>query len=202
MELAVFLLMVGFISLTGVLMPGPVFAATVAKGTKDRNAGAWIALGHLLVEVPMIVAIAAGFYFIFTNDWVRGGIGVVGGALLFFMGAQMTQLRGETDVAERAFPYHPVIAGAITTTTNPYFLLWWATVGASLIILALEFGALGLLLFIIVHESCDLGWDWLVSYSVNTSKKLWTPRTQGYVFGGCGLLLMVFGVYFILAFLL
>jgi threonine/homoserine/homoserine lactone efflux protein len=202
MDLVLFLSIIAFISLTGVLMPGPVFAAAVAKGTESRHAGAWIALGHMLVEVPLIIAIASGFYYILTNDWIRGGIGIIGGGLLFFMGARMVQMKGESDVAEKAFPYHPFVAGVLTTGTNPYFLLWWATVGASMIILALGFGLGGLLLFIIVHESCDLGWDWLVSYSVNRSKNIWTPKTQSYVFGCCGLLLMLFGVYFVLSFIL
>ena len=198
MEFILFLLMVGFISLSGVLMPGPVFAAAVVKGAENKHAGAWIALGHLVVEIPLILVIAAGFYFIFTYHWVQIGIGMVGGALLFFMGIRMIQLRGEVDVVKKAFPTHPVVAGIMTTATNPYFIFWWATVGASLTLIALSFGLFGVITFIIVHESCDLGWDWFVSYSVNRSKKFWTKKIYAYVFGGCGILLMVFGLYFMI----
>lgn len=200
MELLIFLLIVGFISLTGVLMPGPVFAAAVAKGTEHRHAGALVATGHVIVEVPLILAIAAGFSYIFGNIWVRVIIGIAGGALLLFMGYRMFMMRGEQEVVERSFPKNPIIAGIITSATNPYFILWWATIGASLIILALGFGLLGILLFIIVHESCDLGWDWLVSYSVNKSKKLWTEKVHAYVFGVCGIFLIILGIYFLFAF--
>ncbi len=198
-ELLGFLLTVGIISLTGVLMPGPVFAAAIAKGAEHRHAGAWIALGHLIVEVPLILALAAGFSFVFDNIWVRLVIGLAGGGLLLFMGVRMVLIRSDTEVIKRAFPMHPMIAGILTTISNPYFILWWATVGVLLIITALTFGWFGILIFIIVHESCDLAWDWLVSYSVNKSKKIWTKQVHAIVFGICGLILVFFGIYFILA---
>lgn len=196
MELVLFLLMVGFISLSGVLMPGPVFAAAVVKGVESKHAGAWIALGHLLVEIPLIIVIAAGFYFIFTQQWVQIGIGMVGGALLFYMGIRMIQIRGEVDVVEKAFPTHPMIAGILTTALNPYFILWWATIGAALIIQALSFSILGIVLFIIIHESCDLGWDYFVSYISHMGGKLWKEEYYKLIFIICGILLAVLGVYF------
>ncbi len=198
-ELAGFLLTVGVISLSGVLMPGPVLVAAIAKGSENKHAGAWIALGHLIVEVPLILLIAAGFHYVFTDPWVKGGIGIVGGIILLIMGIQMFKMRGDKEVVEKAIPGHPLIAGMITTAGNPYFILWWATIGASLTSLALGFGAFGLLAFIVVHESCDLGWDYFVSYSVYSSKELWEARYHKLVFGFCGILLIAFGIYFVLS---
>lgn len=200
MDLISFLLIVGFISLSGVLMPGPVFVAAVAKGAEHRHAGAWIALGHLFVEVPLIIVLAAGFSQVFDNLWVKILIGFAGGGLLTYMGVRMFLIRGEPEVAKRAFPMHPILAGIITTISNPYFILWWATVGVLLIITALVFDWMGIIAFIIVHEACDLSWDWLVSYTVNKSKKLWTKKVHAIVFGVCGLFLIILGIYFILAF--
>lgn len=196
-----FLLAVGFVSLTGVLMPGPVFAAAIVKGAERKNAGAWIALGHILIEVPLILAIAAGFHYFFTYYWVKAVIGLAGGSILFYIGIRMFQMKSKEDVIKKAFPMHPMLAGITTTVGNPYFILWWATVGASFIILALKFGIIGIFSFLIVHESCDLGWDYLVSYSVFKSKRIWTNKVRTYIFGGCGIFLAVFGIYFILAFL-
>ena len=103
-------------------------------------------------------------------------IGIAGGGLLLYMGIRMVLMRGDTEVVKQAFPTHPLVAGIITTISNPYFILWWATIGVLLIITALTFGWVGVITFIIVHESCDLGWDWLVSYTVYKSKKLWTNK--------------------------
>lgn len=200
MELLLFLLAVGIVSLSGVLMPGPVFAAAIVKGAENRHAGAWIALGHLLVEVPLILLIAGGLHYVFANDSVKTGIGFAGGALLLYMGIRMFQMRKKEEVIKHAFPMHPMIAGVVTTATNPYFILWWATVGASFILLALGFGVVGLLAFMVVHESCDLGWDYFVAYTVFRSRKLWTRRIHASIFGGCGVLLIAFGIYFLFAF--
>jgi threonine/homoserine/homoserine lactone efflux protein len=41
-----FLASVLIISLTGVLMPGPLFAVTVEKASKSKISGALIAVGH------------------------------------------------------------------------------------------------------------------------------------------------------------
>jgi len=199
-DLPFFLAAVGFISLSGVLMPGPVLAAAIVKGAERKHAGAWIALGHLVVELPLITAIAGGLYYVFRNDWVKIGIGVIGGMLLLYMGARMFQMRTDDEIVKKAFPAHPMVAGILTTATNPYFILWWATVGANLILWGLTFGIVGIITMAIVHESCDLGWDYFVSYSVFVSRKLWTKKVRAYVFGVCGLLLVVFGAYFILAF--
>ena len=199
-DIFIFLLTVGFISLSGVLMPGPVFAASIIKGAEKKHAGAWIAFGHLLVEIPLILCIIAGLYYVFTNQWVKAGIGLIGGLVLIFLGIQMIQKRRDKESVKTAFPYHPLVAGAITTISNPYFILWWATVGASLIILGLDFGLIGIVGLIVVHESCDLGWDYLVAYASFKSRNLWTDKRKAYILSICGLLLVVFGVYFMLAF--
>jgi threonine/homoserine/homoserine lactone efflux protein len=200
MDFLFFLFTVFIISLTGVMMPGPVFAAAIVKGTEHRHAGAWIAVGHLIVEIPLIIALAIGLSFVFNNIWVKLIIGFAGGGILLYIGYQMIRMRGELDVVKKTFPTHPMVAGILTTISNPYFILWWATVGAKLTLDAVGFGVIGIFLFIIVHELCDLGWDWFVSYSVFKSKKFWTKNVHIYIFGICGLLILILGGYFVLAF--
>ena len=48
-----FLASVLLISLSGVLMPGPLFAVTVRKAAKSKFSGALIAVGHGIVEFPL-----------------------------------------------------------------------------------------------------------------------------------------------------
>ncbi len=186
------------ISLTGVLTPGPVFAATVAKSYKDERAGLKIALGHGLVEFPLMALIVLSLGYVFTNDYVKLGIGLVAGALLVFMGVGM--IRSRKTVAEKGLehiPENPILAGALTTSANPYFLLWWATVGAALIASAQYYGAIVVVLFAVVHWSCDLAWYTFTGFAVFRSRRLWTPVVHEIVFGVCGALMIGFGVYFI-----
>lgn len=193
-----FLGVTAIISLTGVLTPGPVFAATIAKGYRDERAGIKIALGHGLVEFPLMALIILSLGYIFTNNFVKLGIGLVAGALLVFMGIGM--IRSRRTVAEKGLEHVPknsILAGALTTSANPYFLLWWATVGAALISNAQLFGAIAVLVFALVHWSCDLAWYSFTGFAVYRSKRLWTPFVHEIVFGVCGALMVGFGVYFI-----
>ena len=186
------------ISLTGVIMPGPVLAATVAKGYKDERAGIKIALGHGLVEFPLMGLIILSLDYIFENDLVKFGIGIIGGTLLLFLGASMIRARKTVaDEQHEYIPYDPLIAGALTTALNPYFLLWWATVGAVLVLNAQYFGPIIVVVFAVVHWSCDLAWYTFTSVLVFRTKHLWTPRVHAIVFGTFGVIMIAFGAYFL-----
>jgi len=185
------------ISLSGVMTPGPLFAAAVAKGYKDKKAGIKIALGHGIVEFPLMVLIFFSIGYVFTDVVVKLAIGLVGGAFLIYMGQSM--LRSRKKIAggdEEYFPYDSIWAGAVTSSVNPYFFFWWATVGAVLVFNAQWFGTAVVLAFAVIHWSCDLAWYTFTSFMVFKTKHLWTPAVHEIVFGSCGLLMMAFGVYF------
>ncbi|MGQ9587357.1 MAG: LysE family transporter [Thermoplasmata archaeon] len=194
----VFLGVAILISFSGVMTPGPVFAATVAKGYKDQKAGVKIALGHGLIEFPLMALIVLSLGYVFEEPAVRLGIGLVGGSLLVFLGLTMITSRNVVAEGKDGYmPYNSVIAGALTTSANPYFFLWWATVGALLIGAAREFGPIVVVVFAVVHWSCDLAWYSFTSFAVFRTRHLWTPLVHKVVFGVCGLIMIGFGILFI-----
>jgi threonine/homoserine/homoserine lactone efflux protein len=191
----IFLAIVAFISLSGVIMPGPVFATAVAKGYQDSRAGIKIAAGHAIVEIPLIVAIFLGFEAVLKDDAVFATIGIIGGTFLLYMGISMfrTKIEGGQVKGSKLGPFP---AGIALTAVNPYFLLWWATAGASLISLAIGFGFMMLPLFAAVHLACDFGWLQFVSFSVNRSMTFLTGERYRLLFAGCGVLMAIFALYF------
>ena len=60
MELVLFLGKVIMISLSGVMAPGPVTAVVIASGARNRYAGILMALGHGIVEFPLMIVIVLG----------------------------------------------------------------------------------------------------------------------------------------------
>jgi len=80
---------------------------------------------------------------------------------------------------------------------NPYFLVWWATVGASLILRSIEFGIIGLILMAVVHWCCDLVWYQFLSWLSFQGGRFFGNRLQMAVFIICGLAMLYFGLYFI-----
>ncbi len=201
-DFLLFLASVVFISLSGVMMPGPVFAVTVAKGFRSKTAGALIALGHGAVEFPLIFLLYFGLSGFFAYTFVQKLIGLVGGAMLICMGFQILKTRKEASAETSHSGHASFIAGLVATSANPYFFVWWATVGVALIWNASIFGAVGLLAFATVHWLCDLAWDTLVSVTVFKSRRFWNERVFTIVFLFCFTVLVVFGLWFIISALL
>jgi len=202
-NLYLFLLSAIFISLTGVMMPGPVFAVTIVKGYRDKIAGALIAFGHGTIEFPLMFLIYFGFASFFAFSPTKVAIGLIGGLMLMYMGIEMFKARGKTQEGVGVDPtYGSFTAGIMTTGANPYFFLWWATVGAALIMSASTFGLIGFILFAITHWFCDLLWDLFVSITVFKSRHLWSKRVHETVFGLCAVVLIGFGTWFIVSVLI
>jgi threonine/homoserine/homoserine lactone efflux protein len=196
-SLPLFLASVIAISLTGVMMPGPVTAVTVTKGAQRKAAGVLIALGHGLVELPLIVLIYLGFGHFLTLTAVKISVGLAGGLLLLWMAWQMLKIRPLVFDQAKDMSHGSVIAGLATTAANPYFFVWWATVGATLLTSARAFGSTGVVALGAVHWLCDLGWLFLVSWVVFKSRRLWTQGVHQVVFGICAAILAGFGAWFI-----
>lgn len=193
----IFLFSVVVISLSGVLSPGPVMGVTIAKGYYEKNAGIWISLGHGLLEFPLMILLFFGLSPLFTNPTFKTTIGLIGGILLIYLGYGMLRTMGRMAENSMDLPYGSFTAGVITTGASPYFWLWWATIGLGLITRAAAYGLLGFFIFMVVHWLCDFAWYTFVSRAVNRSKNIWTEKIHATVFGGFGLMLVGFGVWFI-----
>lgn len=198
MNLIVFLITAVAVSLSGVIMPGPLFAATIVKGYDDRNAGLPIAVGHGIIEFPLMFLIYFGFAQI-VSGMVLKGVGIVGGAVLIYMSVQMLRSGGKKSEGKTDIGYGSLTAGIAATGGNPYFFLWWATVGSALIIRSFPFGLHGFLLFCVVHWLCDFSWYLLVSRVVFGSKRFWTENVRKAVFTACGLIMAGFGAWILLS---
>jgi threonine/homoserine/homoserine lactone efflux protein len=198
-NLYLFLASVVIISLSGVMMPGPVFAVAVTRGYRDRSAGALVALGHGAIEFPLMALIYFGLTPIFTSSIAKSAIGLIGGGMLVFMGLGMLRSKGYSQSEGTSNRYGSITAGAFTTGANPYFFLWWATVGAALIMGSTFFGLIGFILFAVIHWSCDFCWYLFLSVTVFKSKHLWSQQIFRIVFSVCALLLIGFGIWFVLS---
>jgi len=198
-EILPVLLGIVVISLSGVMMPGPMFAITLAKSFRSPWAGAWIALGHAVIEVPLILLIYFGFARFFENNTLRLVLSILGGGMIVWMGIGMFRARLEVTGEGSDIPHSAFTAGIITSGLNPLFLVWWATTGTMLVMRFVDFGVGGLTLFIIVHWLCDLLWLSLVSVLVYRTHALWGKRVQEWVFIAASLLLMGFGIWFVVS---
>ena len=193
------LLSVVVVSFSGVMMPGPMFAVTLAKSYKSPWAGARIALGHAVIEVPLILLIYFGFARFFENSIVQLVLSIAGGGMIIWLGISMFRARAGVVQRGKDLPYNAFVAGILTSGLNPFFLLWWATIGSMLVMKFLDFGATGLIVLIVVHWLCDLVWLSLVSNLVYRTHSLWGRKLQEGIFIASSLLLVGFGAWFLVS---
>ena len=197
MDLLNFILMAMMISLSGVLMPGPITAVSVAGGARSPHAGGLVALGHAVVEWPLMAAIYFGVGALFKLPGVRIGLGIVGGLVLLGMGMDMLRHYKQAGVSEHPSASSPFLAGILLSAGNPYFLVWWATAGAALVGQSLKFGVIGFLLLMVCHWLCDLIWYYFLSALAFRGGKFFGQKLQQAVFILCGIALLYFAGYFI-----
>jgi threonine/homoserine/homoserine lactone efflux protein len=94
--------------------------------------------------------------------------------------------------------YNAFVSGIITSGLNPFFLVWWVTVGSLLLMKFLAaVGTWGLPFFVVVHWLCDLVWLSIVSYTIFKTHKFWGQGVQEWVFIALSLALLYFGTQFV-----
>ena len=192
----VFLASVLLISLSGVLMPGPLFAITIKKAAKSKTAGALIAVGHGIVEFPLMFLI----FFVLSQftipSVVQVAVGLVGGFFMVFMGVQAFRNRNKQEEARVDLKLDSVLAGVRTTAANAGFILWWLTIGTTLILNANLFGLVGFSVFAGVHWLTDFVWYTVVAVVIFKSQRFWTDRVHNGIALFCVAVFIGFGAYF------
>jgi len=192
------------VGLSGALVPGPMLTLTVSESmSRGFLAGPLIVLGHALLEVSLVAAFYLGLQGFFSSVPVQGSIGLLGGAALLWMGTGIFR-----EVTRKHSPGHSrghesisawknlVFRGVLVSLSNPYFILWWATVGFAYVLLSARYGLFGLLLFALGHLLSDLGWYSLVSFGVARGRNYLQGGAYRGILGGCGFFLVALAIYF------
>jgi len=192
-----FLASATMISLSGVLAPGPMTAATLGAGARRRHAGAWIAIGHGIIEFPLMGLIMLGAGAVLRAKLFRVGVGLAGGTILLLL-AVLTLLSFRRPIEQPIWSKtaNPLWSGVLLTGGNPYFLFWWATAGLELATRAVELGLLALGLFAVLHWLCDLIWLETLSLASFSGARWLGTGTQRVVVLICSAVMGVFGIWF------
>jgi len=184
-------------------MPGPLFAITIKKALKRKASGALIAVGHGIIEFPLMFVI----FFVLSQftipNIVQIAVELFGGAFMILMGVQTFMKRHKPEEASVSSNRDSVLAGVYTTAINAGFILWWLTIGTTLILNAKLFGIVGFSLFAGVHWLCDLSFYTSIAFAIFKSQQLWSQRWNHGLRMGitlfCASVFIGFGAYFIVS---
>lgn len=196
------------VAFSGAMMPGPLLTVNIKESLRRGFwAGPQLILGHALLEGALITGLALGLGGLLKAELSQGLISVFGGAFLFWMAWGMLRYKGQGDLSagEREMlggtqggnpGLPPVVAGVVVSLSNPYWTLWWATLGLGFLVQAEKLGPAGILLFFSGHILADLLWYSAVSFVVASGKKWLTPKIYRGIIIFCGLFLIYLAVDF------
>ena len=195
------MLTIGFVlGLTGALVPGPMLFVTIDTSLKRGwKAGPEIFAGHAILEFMVCVLIIYGITAV--SDSTVMAISLLGGATLVIFGLMtMKSAKGAADSMHEhdKGTSKPVLAGVVTSASNPYFWIWWLAAGSALVLRGMEIGLIAAVMFMAGHWLADLGYFTVVSASFSKGKKLMSPKIYERVLLSCGLFLVLFGSWFII----
>ncbi|MBM3904281.1 MAG: lysine transporter LysE [Thaumarchaeota archaeon] len=186
------------VSVSGVMAPGPLFAATISSGLKQRLAGFKIAIGHTAIELPLVVMIGLGVLSLESFPQFRIIITALGAVSIF--GFAALQLRSALrEVATKDSKHGPLLTGILLTGLNPFFLVWWFTIGIKLISDAMVLWSFwGILVMFALHIWMDYAWLMFVSASSAKSAKILSGKSYKIFMIGINVVLVYFGITFLL----
>jgi len=206
------------VALTGAMAPGPLLTYTIIKTIKTKKRGylmgLWVIVGHAILEMGIIIFLLFGFSFVLENVIVIRTIGVVGGVILVYFGVSIIRsvylgkittsfLNPSEEQSEGSEPFknkgleNAVVGGIIVSMANPYWWVWWATVGFALMVhLNVSFKQWPeLLAFFVGHEAGDLIWYLVVSFLTFFGLRHLNKKVYYGVLICCGALMILFGIY-------
>ena len=189
---------VGFSTgLSGAMIPGPLTLYIVSEAFREgQAAGLKAATGHLLLEAGFAALIVLGLRDLLSTAAFRTAVVWVGGVGLVVMGALLLVQLPRLSLTQRAqitFQGGPVAAGAFFSLTSPGFLVWWATIGTSVLLEGTLAGVPGIVMVASGHALADVSWCWFLAFSVERGRAYCSDRTYRAVIGFIALCLIVLG---------
>ena len=206
------------VALTGAMAPGPLLTYTIIQSVKTGRRGylmgAWVIIGHAMLEMCIILLLLLGFSFVIKNLVVVRVIGVTGGILLVWFGVGIIRNVYTGNIptsfldpdklpenrpveAKRKGLDNPVLGGALVSMSNPYWWVWWATIGFAFMLqfdISLQKWP-RLIAFFAGHEAGDLAWYLIVSMLAFFGIRNLDKKAYFGILVFCGVIMILFGVY-------
>ena len=203
MDLLNFAVTVIIITASGALAPGPLFFVTISHGMKTgTKSGIIFSIAHTIVEFSLVILLALGLLSISNEPIVRIIVGVAGGSVLIIFGAFQIKnsifINTKSEDSGNKGTKRLLLLGLALTGLNPYFIVWWLTIGANLIFVSLELAGLsGVLFMYICHVWVDYVWLTLLAKLAKSGNRILNHKWYRLLMIIFGIVLIYFGFTFL-----
>jgi threonine/homoserine/homoserine lactone efflux protein len=199
------------VAFSGALAPGPMLTLVVSSVAKK---GFWtsffIVVGHSLLELVVVISFFLGVLKYLENPLIVKIIGILGGLFLLYLGIDIIIsifrkkyiIDFKSIVKKRTITGKStgivIIKGILISLMNPYWYIWWITIGAAFIIKSVEFNIPGISSFYLGHISADFIWYLFIGFLINTGRKFFNQKIYNGILAACSLFLFYLGIRFII----
>ena len=195
-----FTVLVIVVSASGVMAPGPLFAANISYGLRDGvKSGIKMAIGHTIVEFPLVILLGIGIFSLEIFPEFRILISIFGAITLFafaFMQIKTVLQKKEDTISNPK--QGPLVTGIALSALNPFFIIWWLTIGFKLISDAMLIWAFtGILIVFVMHIWMDFVWLGGISFLASKSSQIISNRNYKVLMIVLSLMLVYFGITFL-----
>jgi threonine/homoserine/homoserine lactone efflux protein len=191
------------VAFSGAMMPGPLLTITISESTRRGPiAGPLLIAGHSVLELLLLIGLLFGLGPLLKNQTFFIAIAFVGGLIMLWMAWGMFKsLPTLTVINESVIQKNNnlLLTGAMMSLVNPYWIIWWATIGIGYIVLSQKLGFIGIALFYLGHITGDMIWYVTISMVVGKGKKLFTDRVYRGLIAVCGSFLIGFALYLVIS---
>jgi threonine/homoserine/homoserine lactone efflux protein len=191
------------IAFSGAMMPGPLLTATISESSqRGFIAGPLLIAGHGILEMLLLAALVLGLAPFLQRSDVFIVVAIAGGVILLWMALGMFRALPTLTLSLKAGKSKSgslIKNGAILSIANPYWIVWWATIGFGYVIYSWRFGIAGLIFFFTGHILADFVWYTAVSLAVGKGRHLFTDGFYRWIIGTCAVVLILFACYFFYA---
>jgi len=217
-------MVVGF---SGAIVPGPMFTLVVAKvSQKGFISSVFIVLGHAIAELIVLTLFLFGLVKYLNNELIVRIIGVTGGVMLIGLSFNLiySNIKNKLNLSLDVDKKDPILnknnlekvnnnfrisknnnvallQGIFVSMINPYWYIWWITIGASFFLKSIEYGKVGSFFFFSGHISSDFIWYLFIGFIISKGKKILNQKFYKIIIFICGVFLFYLGVKFIIDFI-
>ena len=201
-------MIVGF---SGALVPGPMLTLVISSVARK---GFWtsffIVVGHSLLELVVVIGFFLGILKYLDNPIITKTIGLLGGIFLLYIGVDIvvsifkkkftidfkSVLKQRTITGKSTGTV--ILKGILISLMNPYWYIWWISIGAAFLIKSVGFNTLGVSSFYVGHISADFIWYLFIGFLVNTGRRFFNQKIYNGILIACSIFLFYLGIRFII----
>ncbi len=179
------------------LSPGPLLALLVAQTVRyGQREGLKVALAPILTDAPIVAVTLLVLSRLSQTGILLAAISIAGGLYLIWLGVESLRIQPIEITSSRAAP-HSIRKAFLVNALNPHVYIFWATVGAPMVLRAAETSLATPAAFIAPFYVVLCGSKAVLAVLLHRSRTFLKGRAYLRTVQVLGLVLMIFGLWLI-----